>query len=147
MFFHGKFFTGLVSHSIAYDYFHQGADWADPEAPDYDAGCVGRFQSPINIQREEAIYYDGSELLEFSTSYCNVIEGFIENNDHTLIFNTVDGLPVTDAYMTGGPLNDKKFHFLQFHLHWGSNDSYGSEHLVDGQRYIKNFTFGISVEF
>ena len=128
------YFLGLVSHSIAYDYFHQGADWADPNAPDYDSGCVGRFQSPIDIHREEAIYYDGSELLEFSATYCHVIEGYMTDNNHTLIFNTADGLPVEDAYITGGPLYDKKYHFLQFHLHWGSNDSYGSEHLVDGQR-------------
>ena len=91
---------------------------ADPNAPDYDSGCVGRFQSPIDIHREEAIYYDGSELLEFSATYCHVIEGYMTDNNHTLIFNTADGLPVEDAYITGGPLYDKKYHFLQFHLHW-----------------------------
>jgi carbonic anhydrase len=33
-----------------------------------------------------------------------------------------------------GPLTDV-FRLEQFHLHWGSNDDHGSEHMIDGQSY------------
>ena len=36
--------------------------------------------------------------------------------------------------MKGGPV-EHEHKFLQFHLHWGKNDSEGSEHLVDGKSY------------
>ena len=33
--------------------------------------------------------------------------------------------------ITGGPVLDE-YQFLQFHMHWGSNDNEGSEHVIDG---------------
>jgi len=41
-----------------------------------------------------------------------------------------------DGTMTteGGALGSK-YEVLQFHLHWGSNNRKGSEHLVDGKPY------------
>lgn len=36
--------------------------------------------------------------------------------------------------VTGGPLRDR-FHFEQFHLHWGSTNDKGSEHTINGQLY------------
>jgi hypothetical protein len=35
--------------------------------------------------------------------------------------------------ITGGPALDE-YQFLQFHMHWGSNDNEGSEHVIDGIR-------------
>lgn len=37
-------------------------------------------------------------------------------------------------YVTAGPL-DGKYVFSQLHFHWGSTDTEGSEHTVDGQHY------------
>ncbi len=36
--------------------------------------------------------------------------------------------------ITGGPVLDE-YQFLQFHMHWGSNDNEGSEHVIDGIRF------------
>lgn len=36
--------------------------------------------------------------------------------------------------ITGGPVSDE-YQFLQFHMHWGSNELEGSEHVIDGVRY------------
>jgi len=35
--------------------------------------------------------------------------------------------------ITGGPILDE-YQFLQFHMHWGSNENEGSEHVIDGIR-------------
>lgn len=34
----------------------------------------------------------------------------------------------------GGPL-DGVYHFAQLHFHWGDNDTYGSEDLIEGRSY------------
>lgn len=35
--------------------------------------------------------------------------------------------------ITGGPVSDE-YQFLQFHMHWGSNELEGAEHVIDGAR-------------
>ena len=35
--------------------------------------------------------------------------------------------------ITGGPVVDE-YQFLQFHMHWGTNDLEGAEHVIDGVR-------------
>ena len=42
--------------------------------------------------------------------------------------------------VSGGPLNEDDYKFAQFHMHWGVDDSKGSEHLVDGQSYPAEVT-------
>lgn len=42
----------------------------------------------------------------------------------------IDRIP----YITGGGLDDR-YEFHSFHLHWGSDSSKGSEHLIRSQRY------------
>ena len=36
-------------------------------------------------------------------------------------------------YITGGGLADR-YDFVQFHLHWGSDSSKGSEHVIQSKR-------------
>ena len=38
--------------------------------------------------------------------------------------------------ITGGELNSP-YIFKQLHFHWGSDDSYGSEHLLDSAPYTQ----------
>lgn len=42
--------------------------------------------------------------------------------------------------VSGGPLNEDNYKFAQFHMHWGVDDTKGSEHLVDGQSYPAEVT-------
>ena len=118
---------------MAWDYTEQGADWAMSGCSGYVETCAGERQSPIDIIQAQTILYPGTETLTFSTSYCDDISGKFINNNHTLKFETSDGNTASN-YMTGGPLGTAKYHFLQLHFHWGSSESLGSEHLIDGQR-------------
>ena len=123
---------GLANQSLgAWNHLKQGEDWVTLSGSE----CSGMRQAPIDILREEVVPYDGNDVLKFSTSYCTEISGTISNNGHTLQFDTATGGPEAANYITGGPLGLSKYYFLQFHLHWGCDDSWGSEHLVDGQRY------------
>ena len=125
---------GLLTYAVnAYDYASQGADWATSGSSGFVETCVGTRQSPIDFNREDVIPISGFDPLDFS-SYCGKIAGKLTNNGHTLIFSTADGAPSAGHVISGGPLGDTAYHFLQFHFHWGSSTTRGSEHLVDGER-------------
>ena len=129
------FFLISSAYGATWDYTTgpQGADWGD----DYPA-CNGDRQSPIDIVREKTILYEGDDMLGFSFNYCDGISGFYQSNGHTIQFNpdcdgdSIHDDPLTATYITGGPLGDVKYHFWQFHFHWGSDSTDGSENTVDG---------------
>merc|ERR1712025_50527 len=37
--------------------------------------------------------------------------------------------------LTGGPLGEDTYQLVQFHAHWGGENSRGSEHTVDGKMF------------
>ncbi len=45
--------------------------------------------------------------------------------------------PTTQMTVTGGPLGKDMYQFAQFHFHWGDNDWKGSEHHMDGVRFVQ----------
>ena len=133
----------LISSAYAWNYAQQGADWGsemDSSGELLYPECNGDRQSPIDIVREKTILYEGDDMLDFSFNYCDEISGYFKNNGHTIQFDPDcdnDGNqddPLANVYITGGPLGTMKYHFWQFHFHWGSSTTDGSEHLVDGVR-------------
>ena len=135
--------TALAAEECTWDYDQQGADWATSgiSGKCWDATCAGDRQSPIDIITSGTVEYSGDDMLEFSISYCDKIDGYFKNNGHTLQFDIDDGSGMqggpnmTDSYITGGPL-EMKYYFWQFHFHWGGSGSVnGSEHTVDGQAF------------
>lgn len=98
----------------------------------------GSKQSPIDIRTTAAMY--DSSLGDFTlVNYANTPAGvnFTEsNNGHSLkvsfdshIYN-VSGGGLPGVYTT-----------VQFHLHWGSNNSQGSEHTLDGKKFSAELHF------
>lgn len=45
--------------------------------------------------------------------------------------------PEKRPQLRGGPLLEDTFYFEQMHFHWGEEDVWGSEHFIDGQRYLR----------
>ena len=41
-----------------------------------------------------------------------------------------------------GPYGSEEYQFLQLHFHWGSVDSQGSEHTINGTRYVNYIVIG-----
>lgn len=91
--------------------------------------CGGERQSPVNIEKKsvENKHLEPFVFTKFDDKHA--IE-YIINTGHTvkciLKPNTVE--------ISGGGLGHV-YSTLQFHFHWGSNDSDGSEHTVDLHRY------------
>ncbi|CAF2870836.1 unnamed protein product [Rotaria sp. Silwood2] len=87
-----------------------------------------KFQSPIRIYTDHCEYEP--ELAQHP-----FIFDADENCCQTLQ-NTGHSFQVTGtgySRITGGPVVDE-YQFLQFHMHWGTNDLEGAEHVIDGVR-------------
>jgi len=119
--------------------------------------CNGKEQSPIDIKyaggspsAEPAAInfanYDKIRIEDFiltnSEEHYNGIPdrdrleaGTVKNNGHTAQLDVVSTLNNEYGLLTGGPLGDDKFHILQLHFHWGTDDTKGSEHTLDGKEF------------
>ncbi|XP_054564600.1 carbonic anhydrase 13 isoform X2 [Eptesicus fuscus] len=90
----------------------------------------GDQQSPIEIKTKEAKF--DSSLRPLSITYDSSSAKIISNSGHSF---SVDFDDTEDkSVLRGGPLTGR-YRLRQFHLHWGSTDDHGSEHVVDGVRY------------
>lgn len=56
----------------------------------------------------------------------------IINQGHTVMAELVY-MAGKQPTITGGPLKKGVYEFSQFHFHWGSDNSKGSEHLINGK--------------
>ncbi|XP_076452851.1 carbonic anhydrase 2-like [Babylonia areolata] len=116
----------------------QGASWsytgeygADNWAEKFPQYCNGQRQSPIDLKATSTLH--DKELDDF------VFEGFdstngvswqLSNNGHSVVVTFTSG----QLKVSGGSLGGE-YRVAQFHFHWGSDNTKGSEHLVDGNMY------------
>lgn len=93
---------------------------------------TGKQQSPIDIKSTDATY--DKNLGPFTlTNYDNEPSGTtftVKNNGHALVVE----FPEKVYNVSGGGLNDV-YTTVQFHLHWASENTKGSEHLLDGGQF------------
>ncbi|XP_042876631.1 carbonic anhydrase 7-like [Penaeus japonicus] len=96
--------------------------------------CAGSSQSPIALNGLEATATSSSDAWVLE-KYDTVPDDMkIENNGHSAkvawtVTNTTD-LPSVSGGELGG-----KYTFAQFHFHWGSISTQGSEHTINGIAY------------
>ncbi|KAH3727792.1 hypothetical protein DPMN_053737 [Dreissena polymorpha] len=95
---------------------------------DYPIAVTGRRQSPINIVSRKAEY--DSDLKPLNIEYLPEDEVKLKNNGHT-----IDIQITQPGFLTGGPVGNQQFRLAQFHLHWGADDTRGSEHTIDGEAF------------
>lgn len=90
--------------------------------------CGGKSQSPIDITGAVEAGEPGS--LALSAAYTSkILKGSFTNNGHAVQF-TPDSANDFIATVDG-----KAYQFLQLHFHWGSKDTQGSEHRIEGKQF------------
>ena len=95
--------------------------------------CGGDRQSPINIDTDDVEDDDSLIKLVF-TNYDQQVDGEFENTA-----TNVEFVPDTlDATLTN---HLGTYILLQFHLHWGEDDTEGSEHQVDDEQFAAEVHF------
>merc|ERR1719412_783754 len=85
----------------------------------YDQGRIERLENTVEN------YPDGHSRLT---------DGTFKNNGHTAQLDVVKTLPDDVGVLSGGPL-EGEYKILQLHFHWGSDDSRGSEHTLQGESF------------
>lgn len=103
--------------------------WAEVNPTEWQAcAATSKSQSPINIDQDEATHKDIGHLQ--LSGYDNETSVNLQNNGHTVQLSD----PRADMTVTGGELPGT-YKLAQLHFHWGSDDTKGSEHKVDGNAY------------
>ncbi|XP_077996080.1 carbonic anhydrase 7-like [Glandiceps talaboti] len=97
--------------------------WAE-EFPEF---CAGDKQSPIDIKAGEAVVREWTALT--FTGFDSTTSTTLENNGHTAVVTLT-----ADYFISGGDL-PSEYKAVQFHFHWGDEDTVGSEHQLDGKQY------------
>ncbi|XP_072022300.1 carbonic anhydrase-like [Amphiura filiformis] len=129
---HYLMFGLLFAASHAADWTHHGSHGASSWPDLFPEHCDGVKQSPINIIPKTA-EYSTSGPIEFhgyrKQDIPNPSQMDFINNGHTVQVDITG-----DFYIRGGPL-EATYQAAQFHFHWGSIDSQGSEHTLNGKPY------------
>ena len=88
-------------------------------------------QSPVDLITSEA---RRAHLAPLAIHEPNMVghQAKLYNSGHTAYVYMNDEAE-NRPYMKGGPLLDDKYIFEQLHFHWGSEDVWGSEHMIDGE--------------
>nr|AYN64225.1 carbonic anhydrase [Sinohyriopsis cumingii] len=125
------FVLGILRFSLATENFHWG--YHGDSGPSYWSqhfeSCAGKWQSPIDIPREEDVEYAGHLGFVESYGYDDVRVHTLKNNGHSLQVD-VSG----DSYILGGGLPGL-YKVTQLHFHWGRTSDRGSEHTFDGTAF------------
>lgn len=118
----------LSGASATEDFTYEGTHGPSQWPKEYQT-CVGKYQSPINIDEH---YVKNVTLppLQF-IGLENPRSSFLTNNGHTVMLRANES---SAAMITGGPLNET-YVFEQLHFHWGKNDREGSEDLINNHSF------------
>ena len=103
-----------------------------PDWKDRYEDCGHRKQSPINIVKSETIKKSFSPLKITFDNARGLVTGTFKNTGHSPELEIADS---NGASLTGGPLGEKTFELLQFHVHFGCANDRGSEHTLDEKRF------------
>ncbi|XP_078602377.1 carbonic anhydrase-related protein 10-like isoform X2 [Branchiostoma floridae x Branchiostoma japonicum] len=90
----------------------------------------GKMQSPINFRANQILYDPNLIPINFDSD-TDKMNGTLLNTGHDLTFQVDDRNRVN---LTGGPLS-YLYRLQELRLHYGSIDSQGSEHSVDGYSF------------
>ncbi|XP_062540665.1 carbonic anhydrase 2 isoform X2 [Armigeres subalbatus] len=121
--------ASIVILSVPYgrcqDFGYDGAKGPSHWGEQYNS-CTGKHQSPININSLDVkkvnlppLVFDGFDVPPQQTN--------LTNNGHTVAVTMKSNHIPT---ISGGPLNGT-YQYSQLHFHWGDNDTFGSEDMID----------------
>ena len=128
--------TNPSSFSWGYEKYNGPSKWGEY----FPLASSGKRQSPIDLPggvswKVEKINSGAVNRspIAFSDGYWDSsVEGELSNNGHSLKFQV--GIP-NDFKIKKGPYGNEEYQFQKLHFHWGSIDSQGSEHTINGKRF------------
>lgn len=91
----------------------------------------GLLQSPINLIKRDCVFITGVLKIEFETQTSKSV--LITNTGCTVDFKLkyLKGIPT----ISGEILGNYSYELDTIHFHWGSKNTYGSEHQINGRTF------------
>ncbi|KAH9504814.1 Carbonic anhydrase- protein 10, partial [Bulinus truncatus] len=105
--------------------------------PDWVLCQSGRFQSPINIEPRWLLFDPKLRRMNFDIP--NKVNGTFLNAGNNLIL-MVDNIAANNGSFSDGPFL-YSYKITQIHIHFGKNNSHGSEHRIDGKSFAAEIHF------
>lgn len=100
----------------------------------YPIAVTGTRQSPIDIQSEECVCPQGKDKVPLNIDYPKALNELpLKNTGYGWTVQMPKELSKKTC-IEGGPL-EGKYLLEQFHAHWGSDCTCGSEHTIDGKSF------------
>ncbi|XP_064614085.1 uncharacterized protein LOC135477812 [Liolophura sinensis] len=128
-----------LSHTFDYDLKSPSGPlhWAelDPGWEACDASRNGKRQSPIDVPLQSLVPTSGGVLTYNTLS--GRLSGSLRNNGHWPVFE----FDLPERVLTGVPYSSDEYELLQFHIHFGPDDTSGSEHLMGGKAFPAEIHF------
>lgn len=123
-------FEGVSGATWSYEGTNGPSHWKDNNPI-----CNGQSQSPINLPPLANVKYDSKltpfQLHDFDKP-SSVYNLTMKNNKHTVQVDVEGG---STLMVSGGGLIHSTYKVAQFHFHWGSDNTKGSEHTYNGIAY------------
>ncbi|XP_054435630.1 carbonic anhydrase 6 [Pteronotus mesoamericanus] len=119
----------LAQHGTEWTYSEGALD--EEHWPREYPACGGKRQSPINLQRKKVQYNPSLKALNLTGYEAQGGEFPMTNNGHTVQISLPPTMRMTASDGT-------EYVAQQMHFHWGgaSSEISGSEHTIDGIRYV-----------
>lgn len=89
--------------------------------------CGGQKQSPIDLDLKT--HHKKNAIIRLNSRYNRLYKFSVTNTGHSAQFTPLSGPKMILKF------GDDRFVLDQFHFHWGLNDSIGSEHSINGERF------------
>ncbi|XP_063313118.1 carbonic anhydrase 15-like [Pelobates fuscus] len=102
---------------------------------DINHNCGGNKQSPINIEKSK-MKRDSNlgEIIFQGYNHAPSHHWRLMNDGHSVLLSLEGEVILGHINISGAGLPNT-YHALQFHFHWGSPKSDGSEHTMDGKQF------------
>merc|ERR1719427_1780408 len=125
---------------VSPDWSYSGSSGPDSWLTSHPS-CGGESQSPINLETVDVALREHKTSLTFS-SYDQVNRDSCKlGNTGNIVTLSLTTTPSPHPSMSGGPFNTTSYYFSQAIFHWGSNDSFGSEHTIRTTTYPMEMQF------
>lgn len=109
---------------------YHGADGPSEWSVHYPL-CGGNAQSPIDIQSSSAVYSSGLTLNFINYDVIGTESFTVINNGHSVVVKVAADARIG---ISGGRL-PSTFALDHLHFHWGSDDTKGAEHTINGKAF------------
>ncbi|KAI8735910.1 carbonic anhydrase1 [Biomphalaria glabrata] len=121
--------TAVNANAVDYWNYNNSGGYGPDKWSEYYPDCAGMMQSPIDINTTDVLY--DPDLAYFDFSGYNLTNGVIL----TLVNkggHTAEVLYTGKEVLLKGGNLPADYRLVQFHFHWGSTNTTGSEHAMDG---------------